>query len=102
MSMNAKTSDDADERRRAGSGSRNWLPSVALIVSLDSSVIGNGSEPNLRIVTRFVGVRGGEAAEPAAGDLDVAVRDRVLDDRRRDDRAVEDDREVARRRCSAV
>ena len=34
--------------------SRNWLPSVALICSLDSAAIGNGSEPNLRIVTSCV------------------------------------------------
>ncbi len=28
------------------------MPSVALICSLDSAVIGNGSEPNFRTVTR--------------------------------------------------
>ena len=41
------------------------------------------------------GVLGVEPGQPAAGDLDVAAGDRVLDDRRRDDRAVERDREVA-------
>ena len=43
---------------------RNWLPSVALIVSLESSAIGNGSEPNLRIVTRFVASLAGSRPRP--------------------------------------
>ena len=33
---------------------RNLSPSVALICSLDSSTIGNGSEPNFRTVTRLL------------------------------------------------
>ena len=33
---------------------RNWLPSVALIWSLDSSLIGNGSEPYFSTVTRLL------------------------------------------------
>ena len=81
---------------------RNWLPSVALIVWLDRAVIGNGNEPYLRMVTRLVASAALKPAEAATGDLDVAVRDRVLDDRRRDDAAVEGDREVGADVVAAV
>ena len=54
---------------------RNCSPSVAEICSLDSSLIGNGSEPNLRTVAELVGVLAAEAAEAAGLDLDLAVRD---------------------------
>src|SRR3954470_4820672 len=73
---------------------RNCSPSVAEICSLDSSLMGNGSEPNFRIVTRLLAPFRGNPADPARRDLDLAVRDRLVDPRRRDDRSVEDDREV--------
>ena len=57
------------------------------------SLIGNGSEPNFRIVTRLFASFGGEPADAARRDLDLAVGDRALDERRRDDGPVEDDRE---------
>ena len=41
---------------------RNCSPSVAEICSLDSSLIGNGSEPNLRIVTSELASCGGKPA----------------------------------------
>ena len=75
--------------------SRNSLPSVGSIVSLDSSSTGNGSEPNLRTLTSCVGLLLGEAADRAlVRDLDRAAGDRALDDRRRDHDRVEDDREL--------
>ena len=63
-------------------------------LSLDSSSIGNGSEPNCRTLTRSLASLAEKPPSAAARDLDVAVRDRLVDDRRRDDVAVEDDREV--------
>ena len=59
---------------------RNCSPSVAEICSLDSSRIGNGSEPNFRTVTSLLASFGREAAQAAGRDLDLAVRDRALDD----------------------
>ena len=73
---------------------RNCSPSVAEICSLDTSAIGNGSEPNLRTVTSSLASFAGKPAEPAAGDLTGAVRDRAVDDRGADDPLVEGDREV--------
>ena len=52
MSMNRRTSEIPTRPARTV-WTRNWLPRVALRVSLESAVIGNGNEPNLRIVTRF-------------------------------------------------
>ena len=46
--------------------SRNWAPSVALICELDSSWSGNGSEPNLRIVTRLLASAGVKPPMPPA------------------------------------
>ena len=43
---------------------RNWLPSVALIVWLDRAMIGNGSEPYLRMVTRLVASAALKPASP--------------------------------------
>ena len=44
--------------------SRNLSPSVALICSLESSVIGNGSEPNFRTVTRLLASFAGKPPMP--------------------------------------
>ena len=60
----------------------------------ETSSIGNGSEPNFRIVTRSCASLSGEAAEPAGGDLDLAVGDRLVDVRGGDDDVVEGDREL--------
>ena len=73
---------------------RNCAPRVALIVSLDRAVIGNGSDPYLRTVTSSVASLALKPAMSAARDLDVATRDRVLDDRRGHDGVVERDREI--------
>ncbi len=43
---------------------RNLSPSVALICSLESSVIGNGSEPNFRTVTRLFASLAGKPPMP--------------------------------------
>ena len=43
---------------------RNCSPSVALICSLDSSAIGNGSEPNFRTVTRLFASLAGKPPMP--------------------------------------
>ena len=45
---------------------RNCAPSVALMRSLDSSSIGNGSEPNFRIVTRLFASAAGKPPMPPA------------------------------------
>ena len=45
---------------------RNCSPSVAEICSLDSSWIGNGSEPNLRIVTSELASLAGKPPMPPA------------------------------------
>ena len=61
--MNAKTS--AMPMSPASTvWTRNCVPSVALICSLESAVIGNGSEPNLRTVTRSVAALAEKPARP--------------------------------------
>ena len=67
---------------------------MALICSLDSSSIGNGSEPNFRTVTRLLASLTGNPPTPPASIWTWPPGIDGVDPRRRHDLAVENDREV--------